>query len=102
MATWRNPFSNRVGVVTTATADHQSEISDGSFKYVGEKGGNGTVTTYQDASGAPVERDSPLGYGVGAGTILLLNISMMIGTGIYSTRERKTSTCAVQAALTPP
>jgi hypothetical protein len=87
MAIWRGKFGHGVDVVTTVTADDQSEISDGSFRYVGQKGGNDTVPTYQDATGAPVERESPLGYGVGAGTIILLNISMMIGTGIYSTRK---------------
>ncbi|EON98435.1 putative high affinity methionine permease protein [Phaeoacremonium minimum UCRPA7] len=39
----------------------------------------------EEATGAPVEIDSPLGYQVGAVTIIFLNISKMIGTGIYST-----------------
>lgn len=54
--------------------------------FVGEKANNDT-TTYQDADGAPVERDSPLGYRVGTWTALFLNVSLMIGTGIFSTRE---------------
>jgi len=54
--------------------------------FIGEKGGNDAPATYQDASGAPVEHDSPLGYSVGPVTITLLNITMMIGAGIYSTR----------------
>ncbi|KAF3047948.1 hypothetical protein E8E11_008899 [Didymella keratinophila] len=49
------------------------------------KGGNTSEIAYQEASGAPVESDSPLGYSVGAVTIIFLNLSKMIGTGIYST-----------------
>lgn len=86
MVSWRKPFSGRSGA-DVATADSASQISDGSITYIGEKGGNNAAATYQEASGAPVESDSPLGYAVGPLTILLLNISMMIGTGIYSTRE---------------
>ncbi|KAK7697724.1 hypothetical protein SLS64_013280 [Diaporthe eres] len=86
MVSWRKPFSGRSGA-DVATADNASQISDGSITYVGEKGGNNAGATYQEASGAPVESDSPLGYAVGPVTILLMNISMMIGTGIYSTRK---------------
>ncbi|KKY32048.1 putative high affinity methionine permease [Diaporthe ampelina] len=85
MVSWRKPFSGRSGA-DVATADNASQVSDGSITYVGEKGGNNAAATYQEASGAPVERDSPLGYAVGPLTILGLNISMMIGTGIYSTQ----------------
>lgn len=60
---------------------------DGDLKYVGEVGGNDAPEMFQEAGGAPVESHSPLGYSVGPVTILFLNISMMIGTGIYSTRE---------------
>lgn len=67
--------------------DQRSEISDGSIKYVAGQGGNSAEATYQEASGAPVESSSPMGYSVNSFTILFLNISMMIGTGIFSTRE---------------
>ena len=63
-----------------------SQISDGSLTYVGLQGGNNAPETYQEASGAPVEKKSPLGYSVTSFTILFLNINMMIGTGIFSTR----------------
>ncbi|KAJ5222944.1 uncharacterized protein N7469_009184 [Penicillium citrinum] len=43
------------------------------------------VPTYQDASGAPVETSSPLGYSVGFLTAFCLNINQMVGTGIFST-----------------
>lgn len=62
-------------------------LSDGSLQYVVEKAGNDSGVSYQEASGAPVETESPLGYTVGPSTILFLNISKMIGTGVYSTRE---------------
>lgn len=45
------------------------------------------VTVYQDGNGAPVEQVSPLGYHVGWAGILFLNVSQMVGTGVFSTRE---------------
>ncbi|KAM6504345.1 high affinity methionine permease, partial [Amanita muscaria] len=44
--------------------------------------------SFEDATvavGAPTETISPLGYHVGAVTVVFLNISRMIGTGIFST-----------------
>ena len=64
-----------------------SEYSEGDLKYVGKKGGNDSEASYQEASGAPVEVRSPLGYSVGAVTIVFLNLSKMIGTGVFSTRK---------------
>jgi hypothetical protein len=72
---------------TTSYAADEGEISDGSLQYVVEKSGNTNEVSYQEASGAPVESESPLGYSVGAITIICLNLSKMIGTGIYSTRK---------------
>ena len=90
---WRRPFRSREedGVATAdspglARVD-SSEVTDGSLKYTFEKGGNDSQPSYQEASGAPVERNSPLGYTVGPVTIIFLNISKMIGTGVYSTRK---------------
>ncbi|KAL5321408.1 hypothetical protein ACEPPN_009366 [Leptodophora sp. 'Broadleaf-Isolate-01'] len=87
MSFWRKPFSRREGSDSRDDIDHDaaSEISDGSLTYVGNQGGNNTSATFQEASGAPVERKSPLGYSVNSFTILFLNINMMIGTGIFST-----------------
>lgn len=76
---WRRGFSERNG------GEPAVQISTGSTQYIGEKGGNNAPLTYQDASGAPVEHESPLGYSVNPVTLTLLNITMMIGAGIYST-----------------
>jgi hypothetical protein len=62
-------------------------IADGDLKYAIEQGGNGSQPSYQEVSGAPVEVHSPLGYAVGPVTILFLNMSKMVGTGVYSTRQ---------------
>ncbi|CAI6334864.1 unnamed protein product [Periconia digitata] len=43
------------------------------------------VRIYQDANGAPVETVSPLGYHVGWAGVLFLNVSQMVGTGVFST-----------------
>ncbi|OLN88237.1 High-affinity methionine permease 1 [Colletotrichum chlorophyti] len=82
---WRRPFAERTSATRTPFECQREQISDGSTEYIGEKGGNDAPPTYQDASGAPVEHNSPLGYSVGPVTITLLNITMMIGAGIYST-----------------
>lgn len=86
MSFWRRPFSQRQ-VASEAPTD-QNEVVDGGLRFVAEKAGNDAGTwTYQEASGAPVEVVSPMGYNVGPVTIIFLNISMMIGTGVYSTRK---------------
>lgn len=88
MPSWRKPFSKRE-VDQGVTAEEDPEVSDGSLRYVQvDQAGNGSDPTYQEATGAPVEVNSPLGYDVGPVTIVFLNISMMIGTGVYSTREQ--------------
>ena len=69
------------------TSHGEVEVFDGDLKYVGDKGGNTYEIAYQEASGAPVERQSPLGYAVGPVTIVFLNLSKMVGTGIFSTRK---------------
>lgn len=83
---WRRPFGDRAATSGTVAEGQVEQISNGSVQYIGEKGGNDAPPTYQDASGAPVENNSPLGYSVGPVTITLLNITMMIGAGIYTTR----------------
>ncbi|KAE8159971.1 amino acid permease-domain-containing protein [Aspergillus tamarii] len=66
-------------------SSQESTIQDGEVKYTAAEGINSTSVTYQDASGAPVETDSPLGYSVSFWTSLCLNINQMVGTGIFST-----------------
>jgi len=93
---WRRPFRSgddsslegqNEGTSSSLNRHDSAEVTDGSLKYTLEKGGNDSPESYQEASGAPVERQSPLGYDVGAVTIIFLNVSKMIGTGVYSTRE---------------
>ena len=74
-------------VVPALPAVEQRYLVAGHEKFVGEQGGNDAPPTYQDAAGAPVESHSPLGYNVGFWTALFLNVCMLIGTGIFSTRE---------------
>ncbi|KAL1872439.1 hypothetical protein VTK73DRAFT_1517 [Phialemonium thermophilum] len=92
MSFFRRPFSRRKGddgqdnqTSTAPAVVDEAEISDGSLHFVFEKAGNDSQPSYQEASGAPVEVQSPLGYAVGPVTIIFLNISKMIGTGVYST-----------------
>ncbi|KAI0818091.1 high-affinity methionine permease [Xylaria sp. FL0064] len=60
-------------------------VHDGELTYTVVKANNDSGVTYQEAVGAPVESQSPLGYHVGWATIIFLNINQMIGTGIFST-----------------
>lgn len=60
---------------------------DGDLNYIGQEGGNNAPVGFQEASGAPIETQSPLGYSVRAVTIVFLNLGKMVGTGIFSTRE---------------
>lgn len=88
MAFWSKSRSvQQEAAVEDVISSSGSQISDGSLVYTGNKGGNTAAPTYQDASGAPIEAESPMGYSVSAFTILFLNINMMIGTGIFSTRK---------------
>ncbi|KAF2093562.1 high affinity methionine permease [Rhizodiscina lignyota] len=63
----------------------QTVLTDGSLQFTGASGENTSKPTYQEASGAPVESKSPLGYSVGWVTVIFLNLSKMVGTGIFST-----------------
>lgn len=90
---WRRPFGSKEyddpGSDQARALDRvdSAEVTDGSLKYTLEQGGNDSKPSYQEASGAPVESHSPLGYSVGPVTIIFLNVSKMIGTGVYSTRK---------------
>lgn len=70
---------------TEQLPQYDSRDNDG-LKFTTETGGNTSKATYQEASGAPVEVNSPLGYSVGWVTVVFLNLSKMIGTGVFSTR----------------
>ena len=77
------------GEVTSTSVDAApgAVLTEGSLEFIVAQGGNGSLPSYQEASGAPVETKSPLGYFVGPITVMFLNISTMIGTGVYSTRK---------------
>lgn len=70
-----------------ASDSEPSIIHDGDLAYTRVKGGNGSKPSYQEAVGAPVESSSPLGYHVNWIAIIFLNINMMVGTGVFSTRK---------------
>ena len=65
---------------------NREDIKYGSLEFIGEQAGNGAETTYQEATGAPIEARNPLGYEVSTATIIFLNFGQMIGTGVFSTR----------------
>jgi hypothetical protein len=88
--------NEKVAVTTTTDEAQLSEseasvIRDGDLAFTLVQGGNGSKPSYQEAVGAPVESKSPLGYHVNWLTVIFLNINMMIGTGIFSTRKKITS-----------
>jgi hypothetical protein len=76
-------FSNEKSTVEVQVDPNASDsdaqvIRDGDLAYTRAKGGNGSKPSYQEAVGAPVESNSPLGYKVGWLTVIFLNINMMI------------------------
>jgi len=80
-------FQGNNGAQSPLDSSHVAHEKHGSLVYVAQQGENGSVPTYQEASGAPVEIRSPLGYRVQWFTIIFLNIGQMVGTGVFSTRE---------------
>lgn len=76
-----------VGVNTSDKDSEEEFVKDGDIAYKVAEGANSSIATYQDARGAPVEKQSPLGYSVDSWVSLCLNINQMIGTGIFSTRK---------------
>ncbi|KAH8200353.1 hypothetical protein TruAng_005506 [Truncatella angustata] len=84
MSFFRRPFSQRT-TTTEVEGRDEAEISDGSLDFVAEKGGNDSGVSYQEASGAPVESQSPMGYHANTLFLIFLNIGKMIGTGVFST-----------------
>lgn len=77
-------------VVATSTGDEaeeRAEVKDGNLRFVAATGANTHETSFQLATGAPVETSSPLGHSVGPVTIIFMNVGRMVGTGIFSTRE---------------
>ncbi|PWY89829.1 high affinity methionine permease [Aspergillus heteromorphus CBS 117.55] len=84
------PFTTKTdeaeaGGTFTPSSENLSVIDDGNMQYTAGGGKNSAKLTYQEASGAPIESKSPLGYSVGAVTVIFLNLSKMIGTGVFST-----------------
>jgi hypothetical protein len=80
-------FLRNNGAQSPPESSHVANEKHGSLEYVAQQGQNGSVPTYQEASGAPVEVRSPLGYRVQWFTIIFLNIGQMVGTGVFSTRK---------------
>ncbi|TRX96570.1 hypothetical protein FHL15_002472 [Xylaria flabelliformis] len=81
-------FWGRPTAAASTDPDSSSDlevIHDGDLTYTVAKAHNGSGATWQEATGAPVESKSPLGYHVGWVTVIFLNVNQMIGTGIFST-----------------
>ena len=84
---WKKVRGERVVVATQNAESQESVIRDGDLEYTKEEGGNDSKPSYQEASGAPVEKESPLGYQIRWFTVIFLNIGQMVGTGVFSTRK---------------
>ncbi|KAF4969013.1 hypothetical protein FSARC_3667 [Fusarium sarcochroum] len=90
LSSWR-PKPEATPVVVDVDHNYNSDSSDpsllrdGNLAFTRVQGGNDSKPSYQEAIGAPVESNSPLGYHVGWLTIIFLNVNQMIGTGIFST-----------------
>ncbi|KAG9015340.1 hypothetical protein FRB93_013040 [Tulasnella sp. JGI-2019a] len=78
-----NP-QERYAPSSTAALDTRSRFSVDSDDIVFTNG-VALDATRKNAGGAPIEESSPMGHEIGWWSIVLLNLSMMIGTGIFST-----------------
>ncbi|KAL1642071.1 hypothetical protein SLS58_005659 [Diplodia intermedia] len=85
MPVHHDPDNKHITERVASPSGDSAAFKHSSLEYVAEQGGNGSLPTYQEASGAPVESYSPLGYEVKWYTIIFLNIGQMIGTGVFST-----------------
>lgn len=71
------------------TSEKRSSSIDKVEKYADET--TEGILKYEEAAvnvGAPVELVSPLGYHVGPVSVVFLSVGKMIGTGVFTTRER--------------
>ncbi|KAL1600584.1 hypothetical protein SLS60_006970 [Paraconiothyrium brasiliense] len=75
----------RIFQLNGSGADVDAEVVKEKNAQIGDSFSVEGVPVYQDANGAPVEQISPLGYHVGWYGILFLNVSQMVGTGVFST-----------------
>ncbi|KAI1428242.1 high-affinity methionine permease [Xylaria sp. FL1777] len=86
---WARPTVREVAASYTdpdrSSSSDLEVVHDGELTYTVAKANNGSGVAYQEAVGAPVESNSPLGYHVGWVTVIFLNVNQMIGTGIFST-----------------
>lgn len=82
--------SDLEGTVSPGYSHDVTGVKSTSLEYIALQGENGGDPTYQEVSGAPIERKSPLGLSVTWITIIGLNLNQMIGTGVFSTRESPT------------
>lgn len=85
---WLKVKQEKVAIATHHDTSEETVYRDGDLEYTRESGaGNNSKPSYQEASGAPVEKESPLGYQIRWFTVIFLNIGQMIGTGVFSTRR---------------
>ena len=79
-----HPPAADVRSLTGATAvDNQSRFSADSDMIFTR--GISLDAAHKNAGGAPIEDESPMGKEIGWWSIVLLNLSSIIGTGIFST-----------------
>jgi hypothetical protein len=82
------PVATQAAPAYRVTSPHPGDTRKDSLEFISQQGGNGSLPTYQEATGAPIETTSPLGLDVSWLAIIGLNINQMIGTGVFSTREK--------------
>lgn len=82
---WRRRPTSPPPVLVNPDQGEAAFLTGNNLQYAVEKGENNNLPSYQEVSGAPVETHSPLGYHVGSVTIIFLNLSKVVGTGVYST-----------------
>ncbi|KAJ5168873.1 uncharacterized protein N7482_004467 [Penicillium canariense] len=85
MASWEDKGKTAKTASRPTSESDDYAIRERNLQFTAAEGLNSSTVTYQDASGAPVEAASPLGYSVDILVGFCLNINQMVGTGIFST-----------------
>ncbi|KAH6700584.1 hypothetical protein BKA61DRAFT_636617 [Leptodontidium sp. MPI-SDFR-AT-0119] len=81
---WQKVVQEKVAVATHHDNSSGTVYRDGDVEYTREAGaGNNSKPSYQEASGAPVEKESPLGYQIRPQLDILVHRSLVIaGSGL--------------------
>ena len=81
---WNRRAKNTITIYNEPKHTETTFPGEGDLPYAIDRGENYSAPCYQEPSGAPVEARPTLSYIVGPITTIFLNVSKMVGMGVYS------------------